>query len=227
MSDIFKNPFTPHGFDQKALSSIEWINANRRLALSVIGTLTVVTVLTVFFFIRYQSVAATTTDKLAIAQGMLYQGQADQGLTLLNEIIARHEGSVPGSHARLIKAQYLLTDGGYEEAEATVTPLITNGKPKEVVPLAYGILGVIQENGQRIPDAITTYRTFLDKFPDHFMAPRMYESLGRAYELNNALSDAAATYEKLAALYPSSPWSQRAQERIAVISGHMQQGKKN
>jgi TolA-binding protein len=106
----------------------------------------------------------------------------------------------------------------YKEAENTITSVAQNGKPKTLIPIALSLLGAIKEDAGKYPEAIQTYNEFMDRFPDHFYAPKILESLARVYEITNQLENAKAAYEKLATLYPTTEWSAKAQARLGAIA---------
>ncbi len=48
----------------------------------------------------------------------------------------------------------------YDEAEKTILPVVEDGKPKTIIPLAMSVLGAIRENAGKYKEAITTYNSF-------------------------------------------------------------------
>jgi TolA-binding protein len=199
------------------LIAVEWIRNNRNTFFSILAIAAGVLLFSVFFFTRLQTMKVRAEDKLSMAMGQLQQGAAPQGLATLDEIINSYGGTVAASRARLFKADYLISQNKFKEAEQAVQPVISAGKPKEVVPLAYETLGVIQEDEGNFTDALKTYTTFLEKYPEHFLTPKIYESIGRIRELTGAPQEARSMYEKLATLYPGTAWAQRAQEKMRTL----------
>lgn len=219
MSDMSRHDLKKNELADVVVVAVTWIKNNRNLFFSIAGTVLAVIVLAIFFFTRYHALNARANDKVSLAQGMLAQGQAAQASGQLDEVINRYSRTPAAAEARMVKAELLSSQGNYAEAEKTILPATTGGKPKTMIPLACASLGTIQENEGKYQEAVKTYNNFLDRFPDHYLAPRIYESLGRAYELLGSAADAKATYEKLATLYPASGWAQHAQERIAALTG--------
>jgi TolA-binding protein len=217
MADISRHDLKKNELADFIVIGITWIRNNRNLFFSIAGTVLAVVILAVFFFTRYLALGQRAEDRLSIAQGQLAQGRADQALGLLNEIITKYKNTNAATTARMVKAEYLLSQKNYDEAEKTVLPALTAGKPATVIPLAYSLLGTIREDAGKYKEAIDTYSAFLDKYPEHFLAPKIYESLGRVYELTGSAAQARATYEKLATLYPATEWAQRAQNRLSVL----------
>ena len=200
------------------IDSLEWIKNNRNTFFTALATVLGVLILGIFFAVQYSTLSGTSRDKLAYAQAQLYQGQQDQGVAMLDDIIAKYSTSEVAAQARLIKASYLISKQDYLAAETVLLPLSQKDKPKLLVPLAVSMLGAVQENMGKVDDAVKTYSSFLDKYPDHFLAAKTYESLARVYEIKRSVPEAISNYEKLANLYPNTGWAQRAQERLSVLS---------
>ncbi|MFH1368873.1 MAG: tetratricopeptide repeat protein [Elusimicrobiota bacterium] len=214
--------FTRHNLNKNELAeiivkAIEWFKNNRNLVYGISATALGIVIIAVFFVVRMQNLKARGEEKLAVAQGLLYQGQPAQGMGLLDEVINSYTVGGISYKARIIKSDFLAGQKNYEEAEKVLIPVTLEGKPKKILPLAFAALGSIQESEGKYPEAAATYNTFLDKYPDHFLAPKVYESLARVHEMTGAVNEARAVYEKISTLYPASAWSQRAQERISIL----------
>lgn len=223
-----ENNFSRHNLNKNELAEIvlkavEWIKNNRNLFYAVSATILGVIIIAVFFAARLQTMKTRGEEKLAMAQGLLYQGQADQGMGLLDELINSYSIAGLGYKARMIKSDFLAMQRNYPLAEQTLLPVTQSGKPKKIVPLALASLGIIQESQAKYNEATATYNAFLDKYPDHFLAPKVYESLARVHEITNSPAQARSTYEKIATLYPATAWAQRAQERLSVLPAAQQQ----
>jgi tetratricopeptide (TPR) repeat protein len=218
MSDMTRHQLKKNELEDFVLKSVDWIKNNRQLAGTVAGTVVFVLALAVFFFIRYNLVWARANDKLSFAQANFFQGKPEEGIKIFNEIIAQYPGTVADYQARMQKAIYLAETHNFTEAEQTIMPAVENGKPKTVLPLAASILGAVRENAGKYKEAAEAYNSFLDKYPEHFLSPKIYESLARIYEISGSTQDAKTTYEKIVTLYPASPWAQRAQQRITAVS---------
>jgi len=222
MADFSRQGLKKNELEDVVLWAVNWAKSNRQLFNGIAGILAVSIALTVFFFIRYHTVRERANDKLSFAQANFLQGKPQDGAKILDEIINQYPGTTADYKARLQKAEYLFDLQDYAGAEKAITPVIEKGRPKTVIPLAMSVLGAVRENAGNYREAIATYNAFLDNYPEHFLTPKIYESLARVYEITGSTQDARSSYEKLATLYPSSPWAQRAQERIAALSNNPQ-----
>ena len=223
MADFSRQGLKKNELEDFILKTADWAKNNRQLFSGVSLTAAAVVALTVFFFARYHMVRLRADEKLAYGQANYFQGKAQDAMGIFDEIISQYPGTAAAYKSRLHKATYLLEMRQFDEAEKIILPAVEEGKPKTIIPLAMSVLGAIRENAGKYKEAISAYNTFLDNYPEHFFAPKIYESLARVYELNGSPQDARATYEKLATLYPASAWAQRAQARIASITGAQQQ----
>lgn len=221
MSGIPRNELKKNELEEIVLKIIFWIKNNKQVFIGAASTVGIICFFAVFLFMRLNTMKTRSADKLSMAQGMIYQGQIDNGMKVLDEIISQYSRTESSFKARLLKAEYLILEKKYEEAEKAVFPVVLNGKPKNIIPLAAVVLGTIQEDRTKFTEAVQTYNSFLSKYSDHFLAPKVYESLGRVYEMLGSKQEAKNAYEKLSTLYPATGWAQRAQEKIAEISSSM------
>ena len=217
MAHISKHDLKKNELADFVFLAVDWVKNNLNLFYGIAGTVAAVILIMVFVHFRMSSLSERAADKLAVAQSLLYQGQTAQGLAYLDELIASYGNSDTACKARMTKADFLMASGKFADAEQTLLPVALNGKPKTIVPLALSTLGAAQENQGKFPDAAKTYNNFLNDFPDHYFAPKIYESLARVYELSNTPNEARGVYEKIVTLYPSTAWAQRAQERLGFI----------
>jgi len=217
MTHISKHDLKKNELDDLVVLAAGWIKNNLNLFYGICATIAGIILVYVFVQFRMSSLNEVAADKLAMAQSMLYQGQTAQGLALLDELINAYANSDTAGKARMTKADLLMSAGKYADAEQTLLPVALNGKPRCIIPLALSSLGAAQENQGKFADAAKPYHDSLNGFPDHFFAPKIYESLARVYELANTPNEARGVYEKIVTLYPATPWAQRAQERLSML----------
>ncbi|MBN1823197.1 MAG: tetratricopeptide repeat protein [Endomicrobiales bacterium] len=218
MSQISRRELKKNELEDLVIKTAEWIKNNRQLFTVAAASVIFLILFGVFFFYRFHVARARANDKLAFAESHIFSGQIDRGLGLLDEIISQYSGTSAAAQARLLKADYFVDSRKYEDAASILSPIIASGKPKRLVPFAVSFMGLINENRGKYDEAVSAYLEFLDKYPEHFLTPKIYESLGRVYEIKGSVEDAKTTYEKLTALYPVTGWAKRAQERLAALA---------
>src|SRR3989338_6564320 len=69
---------------------------------------------------------------------------------------------------------------------------------------AYALLGKgdVLYQQKRYAEAVETYKQCTANFPDHMLAPKIYESLARAYEFSRNQDAAKEVYEKIITMFP-------------------------
>ena len=209
-----------------AYKCFEWIRNNRQQFYSISGIVLGVILFAAFFFTRYFLVKERVSDKLSLAQALIYQNQTDQGVRLLDEIIGQYSNTPSASIARLTKADFLINQHKYSDAKDIVSKVMNSGKPDTVIPLAYPFMGNIEEDTQDYKGAIGTYNDFLTKYPDHFLVPDILQSLGRVCQITGAYDQAKAAYQRLATEFKGSRWEQNARENLFVLNNANLPGKK-
>ena len=197
----------------------ERIGRNRSFYASIAVTVLVLIILSVFFLSRYHTMALRADEKLSYAQALLYNGQGDEATRMLDEIISQYGRTPAAPLARLIQAEALSRQQKYQEAENILLPFTRQNKPKHLIPMSVVALAATQENGGKLNEAAATCASFIEKYPEHILTPKVYESLARIHELKNTPLEAKAVYEKIVTLYPGSGWAARAQELLAQLAG--------
>ncbi|MGA2090824.1 MAG: tetratricopeptide repeat protein [Endomicrobiales bacterium] len=218
MATMTRHDLKKNELEDFLIFAIKWVQNNRQTFFTIVAIVAGIILFSLFFFVRLHTAKLRANDKLSMAQAQIYGGQVDAGLGSLDELITQYSGTAASTQARMLKADYYASKKDFVNAEKTIRPVIDAGIPPSIIPLAYSILGDIEENAGNYKGAIATYTEYLEKYPDHFLVPKVYESLGRLYELSGSPAEAKGSYEKLTTLYPGTGWAQRAQERIAMVS---------
>jgi TolA-binding protein len=218
MSTNFQQNLKKNELADTMESALYWIQNNRQSFFSILGVTVGVILFAAFFFSRFYLVQSRVTDRLSVAESYIYAGQKEQGINLLNDLINQYPTSPAAYKARLHKADNLVSQSKFDEAVALAREVTVNGKPEIIQPLAYTHLGNIQETMQDLKGAVATYNEFLNKYPMHFLTPKVLESLARIYEMNNQPKEAQETYQRLTTAYKGTKWEQSAAERLFILS---------
>jgi TolA-binding protein len=97
-----------------------------------------------------------------------------------------------------------------------ISKILELKKIKSILPHTLYLLGQCYQNLNDFTNAINTYNNFISKYPNHFLTPRVYESLAITYELAGEKENARNVYDKLNILYPGSYWSNLAQQKLTA-----------
>ena len=196
----------------------EWIKNNRQQFYGIAGIVIGIIIFTAFFLTRYFLVRERVSDKLSLAQALMYHNQADQAVKTLDEVIAQYSNTPSAAIARITKADYLIRQHKYSQARDLISSVMASGKPETIIPLAYPIMGNIQEDTQDYKGAINTYNDFLGKFPEHFLVPGILDSLGRVYQITGASEQAKGAYQRLVTEFKGSGWEREARENLYMLN---------
>jgi tetratricopeptide (TPR) repeat protein len=182
------------------------------------GIVIVLGALSLYFISSYNETKRSCWEKISMAQGYAYQGMTNQGIQILDDVINKYSNSGLAQYARLNKANILYDTKNYNLATNVYQEIITAGKQKSIIPFAYAGVGQSKENLADYAGAESVYREEIEKYPEHFITPRIYDSLARVYLLTGRIEDAKQAYEKLATLYPGTYWSNVAQKFVFAVS---------
>lgn len=175
-------------------------------------------VLAIYFFSSYNETKKSYWEKISMAQGYAFQGMTNQALQILDDVITKYPTSVIAQYARLNKGNILFDTKNYNLAVTVYQEVINTGKQKAILPFAYAGLGQSKENLMDYTGAEAVYKEGIVKYPEHFITPRIYDSLARVYIFMGKIEEAKQTYEKLATLYPGTYWSGAAQKFIFSVT---------
>ncbi|MEW6040285.1 MAG: tetratricopeptide repeat protein [Elusimicrobiota bacterium] len=178
---------------------------------TIAGILILSVALVIYFINSYSQTKKGYWEKISMAQGYAFQGMTNQSIQILDDVIIKYSNSEIAQHARLSKANISFDTKNYNLAAKVYQEVINTGKQKSIIPFAYIGLGQSKENLMDFQGAETVYKEAIEKFPEHFIAPRIYDSLARVYLLMNKLDEAKLVYERLVTLYPGTYWSSIAQ----------------
>lgn len=205
MSGHYKNEV-----EEILVKAVRWIKSNKQLFFTVAGTLAAIVILGILIHTRYQAVLARAADKFSAAQGMYSQGMGEQSERLLREVIVQYPRSSSASQSRLLLSEILLNQKRFEEAVQLSREVYEKGKPSSLRPFALNIvISALVESGS-FQEALANCNLFIEKYPEHFLTPRIYGMIAFAYESQGMLTEAKQTYEKIITLYPGSTWAEKA-----------------
>src|SRR4051812_33546219 len=112
--------------------------------------------------------------QLGGVQGMLMQGNSAQAGKALDEWSGRFKGTDATTYSKFLRADLLYGTSQYAEAAKVYADLAQTGNPILVRPLALSAQSASDEMAGNLPAAQAASQQFLDKYPDHFLAPTMY-----------------------------------------------------
>jgi len=197
--------------------AIELYNKYQNIVIGIAGGLVLIIVLSVLTITRLQQTQKRNWEKISIAQSYLHNKMYAEGFKLLDEIINSSKNSKYSAYAMYIKASFLtdeLDNSDYRVAKDLCLKILEINKPKSIIPHTLYLLGQCYQNLGDFTNAINTYNNFISKYSNHFLTPRVYESLAITYELADDKENVRNIYDKMNILYPGSYWSNLAQQKL-------------
>ncbi|MBI4396890.1 MAG: tetratricopeptide repeat protein, partial [Elusimicrobia bacterium] len=156
-------------------------------------------------------------EQLAQAQVLASRGQGPQALQSVQELINSSRSGKILVLAYLLKGDLLLSEGKNEDAISAYQSASREAGIPEYKALALAGLAAAHEQAGNWPEAEIRYQQFIKEFPEHFLAGRIQEALGRVYMAQQKWTDAQSALERLVTLYPTTVWAQNAQDLLSQI----------
>ncbi|MCG3205946.1 MAG: hypothetical protein KCHDKBKB_02670 [Elusimicrobia bacterium] len=178
----------------------------------VIGTgiLIVASLLSSVFLLRNRQQRDAALTRFAVAQSLVGARKYDQAALILRDL-------KPTVTDKLLKARISYYEGvaalglnKFSEAKGFFIQTMDLSVGTPLRPLALSNLGFAQEEEKDYEAATQTYGRFMAEYGEHFLAPRVQLSLGRALFSLGKFDEAKKALVHLIDLYPTSTWAQNA-----------------
>ena len=156
--------------------------------------------------------------QLGGVQSQLAQGKMEDARKSLSSWETRFQRSDAASYANFIKADLAYRTSDYVQAGQIYGEVSASGQPEVVRPLALSAQVSCEEAAGRLAEAQKLAQSFLDKYPDHYLAAPMYMTQARLAELSGNAAAAVTIYDRFTLLFPQTPWSTLAKNRSQTLS---------
>jgi outer membrane protein assembly factor BamD (BamD/ComL family) len=208
-----------HQFEKLAAEAVQWIREHQERFWAITGTV-LISILFIGLVIHHrQTESDEAWFQLGNIQGQLMQGKFAEARSSLAGWEPRFQGSDAGSYAKFMKADLFYKTTDYVQASQLYGELAQTGRPEAVKPLALSAQVACEEMAGHIPQAQALAQTFLDRYPDHYLAGPMYMTQARLAEMLGNGAAAAAIYDRFVLLFPQSPWTALAKARAQALGG--------
>lgn len=194
---------------------IEWTSVNRRAAGSAAVAIVAILLVGGLFLYSSRTRQNAAWDRLAVSESAAYAGNPDAALKQLQELAAEFPGAKASSYGQLFAGDVQFQRAKYTETIEAYNKVLERGEPKAVLPLALGGLGVALEAAGQHRQAVEKHESFLQTYPDHFLAPQVHASLARCQAALGQNDQARATLQKISLQYPDTSWAAWAQARLS------------
>ena len=198
--------------------AVKWVREHQERFWAITGT-AFLSILFLALLIHHQQLESDEAwSQLGALQGQLSQGKWDETRKGLETWEARFRGTDASTYAKFIKADLLYRTSDYVQAGHVYGDISQTGRPEPTRPLALSAEISSEEMAGHLPQAQSLAQTFLDQYPDHFLAAPTYMTQARLAELAGNPAAASAIYERVVLLYPQSPWTALARARSQTLS---------
>ncbi len=177
----------------------------------VVGIIIFVSLATI---IKIKQTKARAQEKIATVESLIYQNRKEDALKILDEIISGYKKPKYKGYAMYLKANFLYEEGNFQQAKEVCLNFLNLKKPKAfILPIMY-ILAQCYLSLNDFDEAIKIYNEIIQKYPEHYLTARVYESLAICYEFKGDIQNAKQIYERMNILYPGSYWSEISQQKL-------------
>ncbi len=196
---------------------VVWIRANQERFWAITGTSVLAVLFVVLLLQRNRKEKDEAWTQLGNTQSQLTQNNIAEARKSLDAWEARFKGSNADTYAKFLKADLAYRTTDYTGASQIYGELAQSGKPALVRPLALSAQAESEEMAGHYPQAQLLAQTFLEKYPDHFLAASAYVMQARLAEIKGDTAAASAIYERITLLFPQSPWASLAKAKTQTL----------
>ena len=189
---------------------LKWVLENRQQVLTVSGIVGGVILIASVFYLRKQEMRAMNFTRIAEAQSFLNQKQYAQSKQILSEIATSSSDNQILMQALYYLGMNALGENNFDDAIKYFSDVVSRAGNSPMQPLALANLAFSYSEKKDFANAAQTYQTFLEKYPDHFMAARIQLELGRILMNAGKIDEAKKALTQLIDLYPTSAWAEKA-----------------
>lgn len=207
-TQIFENLEDAETLQERILGTETFIKRNRRLIMIALG-------LVVVLVAGYAIITSINSGKESEAQEELLFTQRYFEVDSLNRVLNGY-GTIPG--AKAISSDYSGTKAGKLAKFYAGVVYLKQGKFQEAIDNLKGfstsdwliqaranvLIGDAYQELKQYDQAVLYYKKAIDHKPNKFFTPPYLMKLALAYELQNNVDAAIATYDRLLADYPSA-----------------------
>ena len=201
---------------QKTEAFLLWIKNHREYFIGTVVTLIALLLVALYSINRLGARKEYAWEKFVIAQQLMQAGKSEEAFKQIDLLEQEFPRTDAASYGTLLKADTMYRAGNYKEAAQTYKQLIVKAKPALIVPFAMSGLAAAIQAQNDISGAIAAAQQFLDKYPEHFLAPQVYLTLAESLEASGKAVEAKTSYEKITLHFPDTYWARIAKAKLTV-----------
>ena len=191
--------------------ALAWIEKNRRLILGASGAVFAAVFVGTAAYYQKRQASNASWERLNLAETYAYAGRPDLSTKAIQELSSSYPASAAADFGLLFSGDLGFWQGRYEQALKSYAELSVRGQPADLMPFALAGQAFAYAGAAKLNEAASSEKTFLDSYPDHFLAPHVHEEMVRTLLALGRKQEAKAALERIALEYPGTPWAARAQ----------------
>ncbi len=204
-------------WEKKIEEGVLWIRQNQERFWAITGTAFLMVLFAILFIRHKEKESDDAWFQLGTIQSQLTQNNLQDAAKGLDTWNSRFAGTSAASYAKFLKGDLAYRTSDYVQATQIYAELAQSGRPDVIRPLALSAQVASEEMSGHLPEAQSLAQSFLDKYPDHFLAASIYMTQARLAEIKGDTAAAAAIYERVALLFPQSPWTAFAKAKSQTL----------
>jgi outer membrane protein assembly factor BamD (BamD/ComL family) len=211
-------PINSKDIEKHIEEGVRWIREHQERFWAITGTLLISSLFIALLIHRKETETDDAWSQLGGIQSHVAQGKWDDAQKEMADWETRFRSSSASAYAKFMKADMAYHAANYPLAAQIYGEIAQNGQPQPVRPLA--LFGQIscEEMAGRLSESQKLAQSFLDTYPDHYLAAPVYMTQARLAELTNNSAAAVAIYDRFTLLFPQSPWTALAKSRSQALS---------
>jgi predicted negative regulator of RcsB-dependent stress response len=191
-------------FGQKTKSLLSKVGDLKKVIIIAVIAIVVIVAAIIFFVSSASSKSLAASDALSDAYVSFAQGQQDQGLALLNDVIAKYPKTSAAYQASLFLGDYYISLGNFNDALTYLSKTSTDAKPSDLRPLALARIIYVWDLRNEFINAKDASENFIKTYPDHFLTKSIYISLARYYAILGSLDDVKRICNDILTKFPAT-----------------------
>jgi tetratricopeptide (TPR) repeat protein len=200
---------------EAALKGAHWLQQNRAKVGVGAGVLAAVLLGTGLFLYSRNARDNAAWERLALAQSQFYSGNPDAAAAQAAETAAEFPGTKAAAFSLLFAGDVQFIRGNYKQSLEEYAKVLGQGAPEGAMPMAQGGTALAYEASGQWQQAQAAADSFLQTYPDHFLAPQVHAALARSQAALGQADAARATYQKISLQYPETSWAAWAQSKLS------------
>jgi tetratricopeptide (TPR) repeat protein len=212
MAHWAKTELKRNDLEEALLQSAGWVRENRRLSAWIAGGIAATAVVISLILYQRNAIQNASWEKLNMAEAAAYAGRPDLAVQGITDLINLYPGTRAAGFGLLFSGDLSYWKGDYAKALEAYSKLYASGRPSDLLPFALADQAASEEALGRYADAARDAQTFLDSYPDQFLAPQVHSTLAHGLLAQGKRAEAKAAYQRIVLEYSATAWANDAQQ---------------